>query len=49
MISEHQKVLVANCPECNEPVYYDEDTGKYVFTCHCGCDVRDFMEVEDEG
>ena len=35
MLSQHQQVYVGPCPVCGCPIWWDEDTEKYVRTCDC--------------
>jgi len=46
MLTEHQKTFITVCPECNMPIYLDEDTEKYIRTCDCRL-TREEVEGED--
>jgi len=34
-LSEFQTAIIGYCPECREPISWDEDKERYVFKCEC--------------
>ncbi len=35
MKAEHQNELLTPCPDCGEPVWWDEDNQRQIWICDC--------------
>ena len=47
--SPYQRVYVGPCPECNSPVYYDEDGERYIRKCPVELGCRKLPEGVEDG